>query len=707
MKKNRLLKIFTLVLCAALLIGSAICLGAAATDAEPSVEITAKNLSYGGSISIAFAVKTENTDNTPELLVYKSEPASEDAAADYVVTEYETKTVKGESALVFLTPGIAPAYMNTEIYARARVEKDGGYAYSELVRYSITEYAYEVQYNADVTDAYVNFGKTLITYGTEIMGLLGLDDATPAEAYYVAVADGYEGTVDGKYASGIFTDGTFTLSYTGEVPLGQEFTGIWTNTVDGSSVNDGVATAATKHGVYKPVFAPKYVAGEYFNGTEEGTREDFSDSTLNVPVTGGTVADGVLSFSGNGGHGIGNNMSATFEEGTKYVFEADFTYKGGSAKNFASDKNAAFIGLLNNDSSIHNTNMFAFGYIQFVDAEGSAITVLGATLEKDKKYNIRLEYTVGDGNIGTTFTSRADYVSANLKLYVNGIEQPLPNGDALGIGDSVQSAGSDKTFYGFGIYTRSSSYVNAFDLTVDNVYVGPKGSLPENTIESYYETAATGSKYDFSTGDTSMISEYTGHSSNNGKYGEVTAENGVLTLAGNPRWYGLVFENGDYDSTKTYANGTKYVFEADIAYLGGSTAKTSAGNNYYLSPAFVGLFPTTGSTYTNSQMSSYCYANYADGKTATAGEQDNFQLFGVDFAKGEAAKKLTVVYTVGAKTTVEIFVDLVQVSSYTLSSTSNADTNFYGFGFYFRGTDYTTDFSLTFDNVYVGVIEAE
>jgi hypothetical protein len=107
-------------------------------------------------------------------------------------------------------------------------------------------------------------------------------------------------------------------------------------------------------------------------------------------------------------------------------------------------------------------------------------------------------------------------------------------------------------------------------------------------------------------------------------------------------------------------------------------------------------------------MSSYCYANYADGKTATAGEQNSFQLFGVDFTKGEAAKKLTVVYTVGAKTSVDIFVDLVQVASYTLTSvSSNVDTNFYGFGFYFRGTSYTTDLSLTFDNVYVGIIEAE
>ena len=706
MKMNKLTKLITVLLSVALLIGSALCIGASATDAEPSVEITAKNLSYGGKISIAFAVKTANTDNAPELLVYKSEPASTDTAADYTVTEYTEKTVKGESALVFLTPGIAPSNMNTAIYARARVATDGGYAYSELVRYSITEYAYEVQYNADVDEAFSDFGATLITYGTQLAGLLGEAD-TPAAKKYVAIADGYEGTVDGKYSSGIFASGeTINLVFNGTVPEGMENTGMWKNELD-SSIVSGENLSATSHGVYSPVFAPKYVAGEYFNGTQEGTREDFADANLNLPITGGTVSDGSLVFSGNGGHAIGNNMSATFEKGTKYVFEADFTYNGGAAKDFDSDNKLAFIGLLNNDSEIKDSNMFAFGYIHLLDEEGSSISLLGATIEKDKKYNIRLEYTVGDGDIGSSFATWGDYVRNNMKFYVNGVEQTLPANDAMGIGANVRSSGSDKTFYGFGIFTRNSSYVESFDITMDNVYVGPVGTLPDNVIESYYETATTGSKYDFSTDDTSMLSIYNAHSSNGGQYGSLTAANGVLTLAGNPRWYGFAFENGDYDSSKTYAAGTKYVFEADIAYLGGSTTKTAAGNNAYLSPSFVGLFPASGTSYTNGQMSSYCYANYADGKTATAGEQSNFQLFGVDFTKGEAAKKLTVVYTVGAKTSVDIFVDLVQVASYTLTSGSNADTNFYGFGFYIRGDSYTTDLSLTFDNVYVGVIEAE
>ena len=696
MKMNKLTKLITVLLSVALLIGSALCIGASATDAEPSVEITAKNLSYGGKISIAFAVKTANTDNAPELLVYKSEPASTDTAADYTVTEYTEKTVKGESALVFLTPGIAPSNMNTAIYARARVATDVGYAYSELVRYSITEYAYEVQYNADVDEAFSDFGATLITYGTQLAGLLGEAD-TPAAKKYVAIADGYEGTVDGKYSSGIFASGeTVNLVFNGTVPEGMENTGMWKNELD-SSVVSGENLSATSHGVYSPVFAPKYVAGEYFNGTQEGTREDFADANLNLPITGGTVSDGSLVFSGNGGHAIGNNAEDVYEVGTTYVFESDFTYNGGAPVS-ASDLNAAFVGLLATSTS-HNNSMISYGYINFVDSEGSAITMFDHRFEKNVKYNIRLEYTVGGETLGTDtdaadyYSSRSDYVRAHLKFYVNGVEKALSTNNNVMMGKNVST---DTEYYGFGVYTRNSDKTSSLDITFDNVYMAPKS---DNVLDSFYETATSGNKYGFDTdvAETNILgSGKSGLIINGVNYdtysdsatGKYSIADGKLNVS-NVNWFALQFA---FDGANTgYASGDKYVFEADITYNGG----TGLGD---MGAAFAGFYKqTTGSEpLKNGSMHDPEYFKYSS-------DSSTINLYGATIQKG-ATVKVTVILDL-ASNTVTTYANGAIVSDAAISVT--AADGMYGFGFYFRGTSYTSNLSLTFDNVYVGVIEAE
>ncbi|MBO5316633.1 MAG: hypothetical protein J6B48_09420 [Clostridia bacterium] len=711
MKNTKLVKILTSALAVILLICAMVCVTALAENTAPTVEIKYKNLSYGGTISIAFAVKADDYDAV-DLLVYESEPqdpATE--AANYTIVDYlEKSTIYGEELAVFLTPGIAPRYMNKQIYAVARLSTADGYVYSDVVRYSITEYAYEVQYDEALADEYVTFGETLISYGDQIKGLLGDTDLKPSDMSYVAIADGYEGTIDGKYSAGIFsaTDKITLPVYTGTAPEGQSYAGKWTSSIDGNiTIEDGVPISVSANAIFSPLFASNYVAGVYYNSETDGTRYAF-DTNDTTGITGGTIANGALGFSGNGAHGIANNMQANFEEGTKYVFEADFTYLGGAPK--TADLNAAFVGLLSN-GTVHNNNMMVYSYLKFTDENAQAITMFNTRFEKGVKYNIAIEYTVGDnsnlstGTTGADYTARNNYAKENVAFYVNEVKQDLANCTdiALGYGSSFAD---DKNFYGFGVYTRNSSYTSSLDLEFDNVYIGPKGSIPEEKIDSYYETATTGTKYSFDTdGDTSAVVEDDDHDSNTGKYGDFTAADGKLTLSGNPAWYAFAFKNADYDSTKTYANGTKYVFEADITYNGGQTKYAAADNSNYLSPAFVGFYSANKGDFTNGNMFSYNYANYTTPSDGTNFADSNFELYGVDFAKGET-KNVTFIYTVGTKTNLEVYVDGVKTADYTLTNNS-ADTNFYGFGFYCRGAGYTNNLSLTFDNVYLGVVEAQ
>ena len=66
--------------------------------------------------------------------------------ADYAVDAFEATIVHDRAALVFLTPGIAAKDMTKQIYVKAHAVVDGVDVYSETERYSIAEYAYDMQY---------------------------------------------------------------------------------------------------------------------------------------------------------------------------------------------------------------------------------------------------------------------------------------------------------------------------------------------------------------------------------------------------------------------------------------------------------------------------------------------------------------------------------------------------------------------------------
>ena len=196
-------KIITLILALAMIVGAAIGISTSADNtATPSLDIVSKNLSYGGTISIAFAVDAKNVgEGEVSLHVYDSEPASETAEPAYTVASSLKQNVYGTECLVFFTKGIAVKDMPDVIYVRASVEVGGVTYYSELERYSVAEYAYDVQYRSDLGDDFVKIGEYLVGLGDKIQTVLPHDkDNKPSDFLYAAVEDG---TLDGKYNSGL------------------------------------------------------------------------------------------------------------------------------------------------------------------------------------------------------------------------------------------------------------------------------------------------------------------------------------------------------------------------------------------------------------------------------------------------------------------------------------------------------------------------
>ena len=446
--------------------------GVCAEESGARLEIISKNLSYGGTISIAFALEAENIDESSvELLVYFSEPETA-VSPDYTVTKHYADTVYGYSALVFFTRGIAAKDMTKQIYVRAHAVVDGRDVYSETERYSIAEYAYDMQYRSKISEELIGFGEALLDVGERIQNLLPYNvDNSPKDFYYVA-AEG--GTVDGSYSAGLFKKGdTVTLRYKGEIPEGQR--AVWR--YGAKSIPDGTKITVDHHAVYEIEFesisAPaKDVYSFYESDNIIGTRLDFSDASdfdyvfaeqthkdnserygsitltedYKLNVAGNPAWYGLLFKNGD------FDGSVTYGEGTKYVFEADITYNGGEGGAATSSLGWSFAGFVSRDpgDDIRSGDMATYAYTQYEGANEN-IDIYGADIKKGETRKITIVYTVG--------------TQATCEVYL----------DLVRIADAeliTNSGIKDTGCAGFGFYFRGASYTNDLDITFDNVFVG-------------------------------------------------------------------------------------------------------------------------------------------------------------------------------------------------------------------------------------------
>ena len=123
MKKN--IKIVSLVLSMLLLVGAVIGISVSATD-DPTVEITAKNISYEGAVKTLYIVETANADGlTVQVNFYDTDPAKGGEAL-------YSKGIGGQITLdeveydVVFSKGFAPAELRNSIFAVPLLEKRTG-----------------------------------------------------------------------------------------------------------------------------------------------------------------------------------------------------------------------------------------------------------------------------------------------------------------------------------------------------------------------------------------------------------------------------------------------------------------------------------------------------------------------------------------------------------------------------------------------------
>lgn len=414
--KAKTLKIVTLVLSFALILGLAIGISASADENAPSLKIISKNLSYGGTISIAFAVDAQNVgDSAVSLLVYDSEPKTETEAPKYTVSEsLKNQNVHGVNAQVFFTQGIAVKDMPDVIYVRAAVTVNGTTTYSELERYSVAEYAYDVQYRSELGEDFVEIGKYLIALGGKIQTVLPHDkDNKPSDFLYAAVD---EGTLDGKYNSGLYKEGDkVTLKYVGT----DTFIGWDVKYIDAAGkvttalVADNTTITLDKHLVAKPASA----VATFEDGSTKAPNVSYgSQGTFNVVADPRNSAGKVLNVVTNDGSVTsGDNASMSVSNMGKMAsdelyaaFDGDFYIQNnGNYSNWAMQIN--FLNKSTGDwmyalwfmGSNNGTKMYVRNY------HDSSVVVADTAAFASNWFNLRLVYHVNGAE-------------STLSVYVNG-----------------------------------------------------------------------------------------------------------------------------------------------------------------------------------------------------------------------------------------------------------------------------------------------
>lgn len=141
-------KILIMIVAVALIVSAVVVAGViASASADVVLRIKACNLSFKESIHIAYAVEFKNVSPSEVKMLYWTTPkghADEYTydSAEKVADGLYNETVNGTRCRVYINEQLWAKNMTDTLYARAYVKVGDKEYYSDVVRYSILEYAY-------------------------------------------------------------------------------------------------------------------------------------------------------------------------------------------------------------------------------------------------------------------------------------------------------------------------------------------------------------------------------------------------------------------------------------------------------------------------------------------------------------------------------------------------------------------------------------
>ncbi len=217
MKKFSFKALTSLVLVIALLTGVFATIGVFADTPAPKAEIVYKNLQYGSSLKLMYAVTSEGLSLGDEVKVVIRDANGN--VIENTVKNEEKENINGMDCDVFVSErGIAPQYIDTYVYATAQIVNGDTVVYeSAPVRYSVLEYLYTVLTTSEDLDADAKaMYESLLVYANAAdVALNKTEEGKRISDYkFVRIVDG---TLDGTYTSGTYLKGTVLSGLTNTI----------------------------------------------------------------------------------------------------------------------------------------------------------------------------------------------------------------------------------------------------------------------------------------------------------------------------------------------------------------------------------------------------------------------------------------------------------------------------------------------------------
>ena len=298
-------KSFTLlaVVFATLLLVFASVIAMSMSESTPSVSIEKFNLTFESDTYIKYAVKfsgvseSDITRGNTGMLYWTAPQESYEIGSESASSEIiGYTTIDGEKYYTFAYDKFSAKQMTDYVYSVAYIVIDGEYYYSDVAKYSILTYAYDILgYTGEASDnaSLKNMLLKLLDYGAAAQECFGYktDRLANAKYYQVAVEGGClsDGSTHGLYLAG---DSVLLIAPETDAE-GTPFA-YWADKTGSSVATSSSATLVVKaeNNIYTPVYGEgvKYSEGLEFDTNDDGTcillgRGDCTDTDIVVPPT--------------------------------------------------------------------------------------------------------------------------------------------------------------------------------------------------------------------------------------------------------------------------------------------------------------------------------------------------------------------------------------------------------------------------------------
>ncbi len=756
MKTKRFAKIALSALAAALLICTAIGISVSAETDEPSVSVAEKRLSYNGAAEIVYYVEAENFDESAYTLKMDFwTPSKSDGQNPSYTKELDLNNVvekDGKKYYAFYSNGIAPIDMTKPTYAEAYILSADGteLARSATADYSVYAYAMNT-FSASPTDDQTSLYTALLDYSAAVQSIFpdkaNVEKYGWADAYYYITEyvyvdgaldeeaslipdgakrpseladkltdDGYllayanstvgdaifKGMTDGNgvsYSSPFATPGvhTYNISYTTKGML-NTFEGMTsvealfengTYVVSGNNYYNGnlyvdstvlnaldrtdtIRYMALETGIGKDGNASTYIVSGTSESTGCGWKIDINDGTIISPSIGVTyIID--FDFKISEFSYTGETYDTMVYMGINSVI-GDYTTTGNSGKNFI-------------DFNLFST---AAGENQTQNIGNNTAMVLTPGEWND----IRIVYEVISVDDPDTSDNEA---LASVKYYINGL---------FGFETTTTDMATPEAFY---VEMRSKAYPQQY--CFDNIYFGGFGAENVKGAGKYYTgelTADNSIIYDFddiTVLDSSVIGYYNGT-----KLNTTTSDNYLAVVDGElvagtngaseDGTWGAFTIKGTSNTGNDGELGTKYIFETDFKFVGGSGREEDARISY--------SFGLNSKAAADSSSTSFADFELYDGGNGTLlfGADSEIALragqwYNILFEYEITANGFKINGSTSYDGKLNVYVNGELAVSKTVES-SVVDVNKLFESFYFEHNG--TDTEFIFDNMYMGVI---